>query len=183
MEKRPAEEPIAPSRVPVAVGFLAFLALFFLTAAATTWRVRHSGPGAAQPIAFNHKKHVKDLDIACSSCHQFFEKETFSGLPAADVCSACHSEAQGKSAEEARLVGLLKAGTPLEWTGLFRQPAHVFYSHRRHVMAAKIECPTCHGMIAASTAPPRRVERLRMQDCLDCHRRSKVSTDCTACHR
>ena len=183
MEHHPAPERGAASRAPLAVGFFAFLAIFLLTAAGTTWRVRRYGSGAAQPIAFNHQKHVKDLDIACSSCHQFFEKEAFSGLPGADTCAACHSEAQGKSAEEAKLVRLLKAGTPLEWTGLFRQPAHVFYSHRRHVVAAKIECPTCHGLIAASTSPPRRVERLRMQDCLDCHRRSKVSTDCTVCHR
>ena len=162
----------------------AFIAFFFLTGAVTVWRgSRSPGAPALQPIAFNHKKHVQELDLACSSCHQFYEKEAFSGLPGADVCSACHQEQQGKSKEEEKLVRLLQSGAPLEWTSLFRQPAHVFYSHRRHVVAAKIECAVCHGSIAATTAPPTAVKRLRMQDCLDCHRRSGVSTDCTACHR
>jgi hypothetical protein len=167
-----------------AAAVFAFIAFFFLTGAATIWRgSRGLGSRGQQPIAFNHKKHVQELDLACSSCHQFYEKETFSGLPGADTCSACHQEPQGKSKEEEKLVRLLQSGAPLQWTALFRQPAHVFYSHRRHVVAARIECAVCHGSIAATTAPPPVVKPLRMQDCLDCHRRSGITTDCTACHR
>jgi len=162
---------------------LSFVAFFFLTGAVTVWRGSSRVARAAQPIAFNHKKHVEELEIACSSCHQFFEKETFSGLPGADTCSACHQEPVGKSKEEERLVRLLRSGAPLEWTSLFRQPAHVFYSHRRHVVAARIPCAVCHGSIAATVAPPESVKRLHMQDCLDCHKRSGVATDCTSCHR
>lgn len=136
-----------------------------------------------QPIRFNHRKHVKDNELSCDTCHRFYEKESFSGLPDADVCASCHSEPQGKSAEEAKLVALLKSGAELKWQSLFRQPAHIFYSHRRHVVAAKLECPTCHGAIGDSVTPPEHVRKLRMQDCLDCHDRNKVSTDCTACHR
>ncbi len=162
----------------------AFIAFFFLTGAATIWRGRRDPASRGrQPIAFNHKKHVRELDLACSSCHQFYEKETFSGLPGADICSACHQEPQGKSKEEEKLVRLLQSGAPLVWTSLFRQPAHVFSSHRRHVVAARIECAVCHGSIAETTAPPASVKRLRMQDCLDCHRRSGITTDCTGCHR
>ncbi len=163
---------------------LGLFGFFFLTGAVSVLRSgRASSSNPAQPIAFNHRKHVKDLDLACSSCHQFYEKETFSGLPDADVCATCHLEPQGKSREEEKLVKLLKAGATPQWVPLFRQPAHVFYSHRRHVVAAKIECAVCHASIAESTAPPAAVRKLRMQDCLDCHRRSGVSTDCTACHR
>src|ERR1700687_3497897 len=121
------------------VVFLAFIGFFLLTAAGTSWRgSRASQSRAEQPIAFNHKKHVEELELACSSCHQFFEKETFSGLPGADTCASCHQDPVGKSKEEEKLVRLLRSGAPLEWTPLFRQPAHVFYSHRRHVVAAKI---------------------------------------------
>lgn len=174
------------ARRPFRWGWMAavFLAFFLLTGAATVWQSRRAAASTtAQPIAFNHQKHVKDLDLACSTCHTFYEKETFSGLPEAEICATCHSEPQGKSQEEQKLVRLIQSGARLEWVSLFRQPAHVFYSHRRHVVAAKIDCPVCHGAIAASVAPPRSVRRLRMQDCLDCHRRSGVSTDCTACHR
>jgi Class III cytochrome C family/Cytochrome c7 and related cytochrome c len=174
--------PPSRSRPRWSAAVLSFIAFFFLTGAITVWR---STPrvARAQPIAFNHKKHVEELELACSTCHQFYEKEAFSGLPGADTCSSCHQEPVGKSKEEAKLVRLLQSGAPLEWTPLFRQPAHIFYSHRRHVVAAKIQCAVCHGSIGASTAPPQSVRRLRMQDCLDCHRRSGVTTDCTGCHR
>jgi hypothetical protein len=172
-------------RVLAAAGFAAS---FLLVCAATIAFGLTGGPAflrtaVRQPISFNHKKHVKDLDLGCTTCHLTVEKEAFSGLPTAEVCAFCHAEPQGKSAEEAKLVALLKAGTPLEWNRLFRQPAHVFYSHRRHVVVAKIQCAVCHGSIALTTSPPGRVRRLRMNDCLGCHRKSGVSTDCTACHR
>ena len=167
-----------PARGAAVTGLLAF---FVLTGALSV--VRSRAAAIRQPIAFNHRKHVKELELACSTCHQFYEKETFSGLPDADVCGACHAEPQGKTAEEARLVKILKGGGTLEWAPLFRQPAHVFYSHRRHVVTAKVQCPVCHGSIAESTAPPAGVHKLRMQECLDCHAREGVSTNCTACHR
>ena len=172
-------------RVLAGVGFAAF---FVLAGAGTTAITLGGGPSfirpaVQQPIVFNHRKHVKELDLACSSCHLTVEKEAFSGLPDADVCAFCHSEPQGTSEEEKKLVQLLKTGAPLAWKPLFRQPPHIYYSHRRHVVVAKLDCVVCHGSIAATIAPPGRVKRLRMDDCLSCHRRNGVSTDCTTCHR
>lgn len=157
----------------------------FLITAAVVALLPYHGPTKPvhQPIAFNHRKHVEEASISCSTCHQYYETEAFSGLPAADVCAVCHLEPQGKSAEERKLVGLLKAGAPLDWKPLFRQPPHVYYSHRRHVVVAKLDCPVCHGEIAKTTAPPSRVKRLVMQNCIDCHRRRGVSAECTTCHR
>ncbi len=140
-------------------------------------------PAVQQPIAFNHQKHVKDNDLACSTCHEYYEKEAFSGLPSSEICSSCHLEPQGKSAEEQKLVRLLKAGAPLDWKPLFLQPPHVYYSHRLHVMTAKIDCPVCHGGIAQTSFPPARVRRLKMADCIDCHEKRGAPTQCTACHR
>ncbi len=172
------------SRAPLALAVPGFLILFLATAVPIAL-TRGAGFSreVEQPIAFNHRKHAQELDLACNTCHEYFEKEAFSGLPTADVCGVCHSEPQGKSAEERRLVQLLKTGAPLEWKPLFLQPPHVYYSHRRHVIAARIECPVCHGAIASTVEPPTRVTRLRMQDCLDCHRRRGAPTDCTTCHR
>jgi hypothetical protein len=170
----------APSRAVVAGAVLGFV-----LAAAATVVVRGSAysPSVRQPVAFNHRKHVEEAGLACSTCHEFYEKEAFSGLPSADTCAACHAEPQGKSAAELELVRLLKSGAPLDWKPLFRQPPHVFYSHRRHVVSGKIDCVVCHGTIAKTSAPPSSVRRLRMQDCIDCHRRRGVATDCTTCHR
>lgn len=158
---------------------LGFLLFFFLSGAAVTL----VPPGKEQPIAFNHQKHVVENEMDCSDCHEFYEKETFSGLPGADTCSFCHIEALGESAEEQKLVTLLEEGATLEWERLFRQPPHVFYSHRRHAAVAQIECSVCHGSIGESPAPPARVTQLTMDDCLDCHQKEGVSEDCTACHR
>lgn len=162
--------------VPVVSGFL-----LFLVASAVPLALRR--PAVHQPIAFNHRKHVKDNELACSTCHEYYEKEAFSGLPASDLCASCHLEPQGKSAEELKLVRLLKAGAPLDWKPLFLQPPHVYYSHRRHVVAAHIDCAVCHGGIALTSSPPARVKSLRMADCIDCHRERGAPTGCNACHR
>jgi hypothetical protein len=165
----------------------AFAAAFVLAAGATTALTLGGHafirPAVRQPISFNHKKHVAELDIGCATCHVTVETEAFSGLPDAELCAGCHLEPQGKSEEEKKLVEMLKNGTALSWKPLFRQPAHVFYSHRRHVVAAKLQCRACHGTIADTTAPPVRVRRLVMDDCVSCHRKERVSTVCTACHR
>jgi hypothetical protein len=138
---------------------------------------------AEQPVAFNHRIHVQDLGLECSDCHEFFESETFAGLPKAETCAMCHEEAQGESSEEERLVKLLAEGKPLAWQHLFLQPAHVFYSHRRHVTVAGLECERCHGSFAETETPPKEVEILSMDACIDCHHERQASTDCTVCHR
>lgn len=140
-------------------------------------------PSVGQPIAFNHRKHVIDNQLGCSTCHLFYESETFSGLPTNDVCSTCHSEPLGKSASEAKLVGMIQKNQPLVWNALFREPLHVFFSHRRHVVKARLQCERCHGSFALTTSPPQRVRRLKMSDCIQCHENSNVSVDCTTCHR
>lgn len=155
--------------------------VFFLISGAV---VLLSSPPVKQPIAFNHSKHVVELEMACSDCHEFYESEAFSGLPDADTCSFCHTEEpQGESAEEAKLAKFLESGEPLEWEPLFRQPPHVFYSHRRHAAVGQIECAVCHGSIAESETPPTRVRVLEMEDCIDCHESQGVRTQCTTCHR
>lgn len=161
----------------------AFVVTFCAAAAIGFMAGQFRSPSVDQPIAFNHRKHVVDNKIECSTCHTFYETETFSGLPDADICSTCHSEPLGKSAEEAKLVRLLKEKGPLVWASLFREPSHVFYSHRRHVMKAQLKCQRCHGDFAQTTTPPRSVRKLKMADCIGCHEEQNVSVECTTCHR
>jgi hypothetical protein len=158
---------------------LGFVVFFVLSGAV----VNLDPPGSKQPIAFNHQIHVVENGLDCSDCHQYYEEETFSGLPNAETCAFCHIEPQGESAEEQKLVKLLEEDSPLEWSLLFRQPPHVFYSHRRHAAAAAIECNVCHGSIGESEAPPARVKQLTMEDCQDCHENEGASAECTTCHR
>lgn len=172
-----------------AAGAVAWSALFlgFLLSFAAAFALHGEWPvlsrPVAQPISFNHRLHVEQEEMSCEECHRYCETETFSGLPSGKLCALCHIEPQGESKAEARLVELLQSGSELEWQPLFEQPPHVFYSHRRHVVVAGIECQTCHGDIAQSDSPPVQVRRLTMDDCRNCHEKSGASTECTACHR
>lgn len=182
MEGKPPRNRPGGTGIPAGIlGFLIFFLLTTLVGALAKGSLAPDPP--SQPIAFNHRRHVEDLGLECSSCHPFYERETFSGLPNAATCAECHLEPLGESPEEERLLRLLEAGSPLEWNPLFRQPPHVFYSHRNHVAVAKIECQECHGVFAGTEVPPDRVKRLRMEDCLHCHEGAGASRECTACHR
>ncbi len=142
------------------------------------------GPAVPQPVAFNHLKHTSDLGLACDFCHKYVRSGAHAGLPDAGTCSMCHRAPQGDSAEAARVTELLEAGDPLRFNKLFRLPDHVFYTHRRHVGIAELECANCHGAIAETERPPERaLVRVSMDSCMDCHRLRGETLDCNACHR
>lgn len=138
----------------------------------------------SQPIQFNHKKHVQDAGLECSTCHEYFETSAHSGLPELATCLGCHDGTTTGTAEEKRLVELGKRDLPPRFRKLFRLPDHVYYSHRRHVTVAGLKCDECHGGIAETTAPPSRpLVRITMAICVACHAAQGVKTDCTHCHR
>ena len=142
------------------------------------------GPAVSQPIGFSHRIHSEDLALACDFCHAYVRTGAHSGLPGTEICALCHAAPQGESEEAARLTALLADGEPLLFNKLFTLPDHVFYTHRRHVGVAELECVTCHGGIAQTERPPTRpLVRMTMEYCLDCHREQEQTEDCNACHR
>ncbi len=158
--------------------------LFFFIGAVVGWlNVAAPSPPLEQPIAFNHRLHIEDVGLECKDCHAHYEEETYSGLPEAESCSFCHEEPQGQTAEEKKLAHILGSGGPIAWNLLFRQPSHVFFSHQMHVEVAGLECEACHGRFAATERPPTKVEKLTMDDCIECHHDHGVRDDCTVCHR
>ena len=137
---------------------------------------------AGQPISFNHKTHVTQ-GIECSACHPHYKEQTFSGLPTLKTCLECHNEPLTESPEEEKIRQFHKKGEEVSWKRLYRQPDHVFFSHRRHVTLGKLECQTCHGNIGQSERPPSKPQvKMTMGWCMDCHTRSKASNDCLVCH-
>lgn len=175
----PADQGLDPKRRLI-IGALALtMAVTGFAAGRTALRPTER---VAQPIQFNHQKHVKDVGLECSTCHEYFETREHSGLPSIALCKGCHAEALGKSSEEQKL---LKLGDPPPvFRKLFRMPDHVRYSHRRHVASGGLKCETCHGAIADTTAPPvSPLVRITMATCIGCHADRGVQTDCTQCHR
>jgi hypothetical protein len=142
------------------------------------------GPAVPQPIAFNHLKHTQELGLDCAFCHQYVETQAHSGLPDIETCAICHRAPLGTSEEAAKLTRLIDEGQPVQFNKLFGLPDHVFYTHRRHVGIAEIECATCHGPISETETPPSRpLLQITMEYCLDCHLERQQTVDCNACHR
>ncbi len=160
------------------------LAVTLLLAAALLSVIARRGSPVPQPVAFNHQKHTRDLGLQCEFCHPYVRTGAHAGLPDAARCSLCHSVPQGESKEAARVTELIAQGDPLQFNKLFGLPADVFYTHRRHVGIAELECRNCHGAIAETERPPERpLVRVSMDFCLECHRKQGQTLDCNACHR
>ena len=159
--------------------------------------------GVKQPIEFPHKTHI-GLNIPCVGCHQRAEKDAVAGRPPTALCLACHAGGDSKSAEIKKLKGYGEKGQEIPWRRVWRLPAHVFFSHRIHVVVAKLNCQTCHGpMETLDRPPPRPLKALAMDECIACHTKSKTTTravpvaqpihvnvgarqlanDCIVCHR
>lgn len=160
-----------------------FLVLFFGVGLAAFIHFRRTPAPQVQPVGFNHRLHVEDEGMDCTECHMSVETETFAGLPDAGLCSLCHAELLGNGREEQKLVALIQEDEPLVWKSLFREAPHVFFSHRRHVSVAGLDCTVCHGDFAANERPPLSAELIRMQDCIACHEQEGASADCSQCHR
>jgi hypothetical protein len=137
-----------------------------------------------QPIAYNHRLHTQDLEIACPKCHAGVATAEQAGPPSLDTCLECHQEAITENPEEHKIQGYASSGEQIPWVRLTHKPDHVFFSHRRHVAVGQIACTTCHGPMEMQTTPPgRALKTLKMSDCIDCHQESGASLDCNACHR
>lgn len=163
-------------------------ALAASVAAATILAGGCQGDAVVQPLPFNHRIH-KQSDVACDACHEHAGKRTFAGLPKVEVCMGCHESDITENPSARPHIELLRAharaGTELPWQRLYVLPKHVYYSHRRHTALAKLECPTCHGAIGDSEAPPERpvATTIDMRTCMRCHQERGIDNDCAWCHR
>src|SRR4051812_28935784 len=45
-----------------------------------------------QPIAFDHRHHVRDDGIDCLYCHEDAERSPYAGVPASERCMGCHNQ-------------------------------------------------------------------------------------------
>ena len=153
-----------------------------------------SGPAALppQPIAFNHKLHLEGVQgITCQDCHQFVANETYAGIPSKFVCFECHdpsgdpndSSADASKEKFATLMAFAKSDGDIPWHRVTTTREDVFFSHRRHVSVAKIDCRECHPEIPDRNTPLTHGPiQMSMDACIKCHEESKSSVDCVSCH-
>jgi hypothetical protein len=140
-------------------------------------------PAVHQPIRFNHAAHVL-AGVDCDGCHATVKEQAFASLPKLEDCMQCHDQPLTKDPEEKKLKAYEAAHAEPAWQRIYRMPAHVYFSHRRHVVLAKVECAVCHGAMDKAKEPPVRpaVEQT-MTWCTACHQKRHASIDCIACHR
>jgi hypothetical protein len=50
----------------------------------------HSGYAPDQPIAYSHRLHAGELQIACTYCHYGAQTSRHAGIPSATICMNCH---------------------------------------------------------------------------------------------
>ncbi len=138
----------------------------------------------SQPVKFNHNIHVVENEMDCSECHLYVVTSRKATLPGKDICMDCHSEAQGESSEEQKLLTLLETDQELNWQRVYVLPKHIYFSHFRHVTLGQIGCQECHGDMKTLTSPPNKpaVDIISMDYCMDCHEDRQVDNDCLACH-
>jgi len=136
----------------------AFLWLFVLGLLAA------DAPPANPAGSFTHKKHAA-MKLKCAFCHASAGKEERAGFPGVAACRACHAQLEDRKIPAARV---------------YRLPDYAIFSHARHG-AGKVECAACHG--AVYEQDEMKVERpMTMAACVDCHRQTKATLVCNACH-
>ncbi|UCF65853.1 MAG: cytochrome c3 family protein [bacterium] len=137
-----------------------------------------------QPISFNHKLHTEEVGLACVDCHSNVEKHSRALIPNIETCGDCHDDAEDENREKAKVGSYVSRNEKIPWIQIHVVPDHAYFSHRRHVTLAKIECQTCHGEVSEMERPfiiP--FVELEMSWCINCHEKSKVVNDCNSCHR
>jgi len=143
-----------------------------------------SGDQNSQPILYNHKIHVDEADLTCLDCHQNANILARATIPNISICGDCHDDIESENTEEQKVAEYVINEASIPWVQVHNVPDHAYFSHRRHVELAQIECTDCHGDVSQMERPfiDSFVE-IEMEWCMDCHEQRNVTNDCYACHR
>ncbi len=149
---------------------LAALALAGSTAVSRLARMGvQQGYSPAQPIAFSHRLHAGENQIACLYCHYGARTSRHAGIPSASVCMNCHDLLEKQTAEIERIREAVQLQRPLlAWVKVHNLPDYVYFNHSRHV-GAGVACQRCHGRIEEMERVAQAMP-LTMGWCLECHR-------------
>lgn len=139
-------------------------------------------PEQSLPLRFNHKKHVKELGMTCTTCHDTAKTSRRSGdslLPAAERCDGCHGTDHRNLAEvssdEPRPLGqcgFCHVGydpkRPQYVARVILPKPNLRFDHQRHVVGERMSCARCHGKVEELELASR--DQLpRMKECVTCH--------------
>lgn len=121
-----------------------------------------------QPVAFDHRHHVRDDGIDCFYCHSEARISPSAGVPSTELCMGCHNQVWSSSIMIEPIRQSYFADRPIAWNRVHALPEHVHFNHAIHVNRG-IGCVSCHGRVD-QMARVEKVAPLTMQWCLECHR-------------
>ena len=92
-------------------------------------------------FVFNHAVHLKN-NLACDSCHEDYADGPGAGMPAYEVCLACHGPSQDKAQKPFELE--IQKHSPQETFAAGGRYDDLKFSHALH-HSKEVECKSCHG--------------------------------------
>jgi formate-dependent nitrite reductase cytochrome c552 subunit len=134
-----------------------------------------------QPIAYSHKQHIA-LGLGCLDCHSSADTGAAATIPSVHKCMLCHAKIAASKPEIRKLAAYAASQREIPWQRVysFPQESLVKFWHAPH-FRAHVACAVCHGDMTRATTAERLVKH-DMGTCLNCHRQSKATEDCAACH-
>jgi len=134
-----------------------------------------------QPIAFSHKVHAGDYQIACEYCHAYVRRSPVAGVPSVQQCIGCHKITAVNKPEVLELRGYWERQESIPWIKVHELPDFVIFTHKRHVLKG-IACQTCHGPVE-TMEQVQQVASLEMGWCVSCHKERQATLECLDCHK
>jgi hypothetical protein len=167
---RPVFPPWSDTLFRVGIAVVVATAVLVPTAAilwARTPYTTQEGEPVQQPIAFDHRHHVRDDGIDCLYCHFEAPRSKVAGVPPTSVCMGCHAQVWQESSRLAPVRHSWFTGEPLRWHRVHQLPEFVYFDHSAHVSHG-VGCVECHGRVDLMGAVYP-VAPLTMSWCLGCH--------------
>jgi hypothetical protein len=137
-------------------------------------------PAKPQPIPFSHKLHTQFFK-ECQDCHQISSDGWTMSYPPEEKCMTCHATVATDSPAIKKLAEYAAQKKPVPWVQIYRAPDFVYFSHRKHVQKAKLDCENCHGPVRERDVIVRE-KPISMAACIACHKEKGASTNCRTCH-
>ena len=199
--KKPIEKLTGPLMVLIGFGIVLYIGYVLFPG----WLYAEE----SQPLQFNHAIHMGDeAGMSCEDCHGFRDDGTFVGIPPVASCADCHEEPLGDSqAEKILIEEYIKPGKEVPWLVYSKQPDNAYFTHVSHVKSANIPCAHCHGKHGETdslrpfernviTGYSRDIwgsaiagiktnswDRMKMDDCANCHIEHGFEDNCMTCHK
>lgn len=138
-------------------------------------------PPPEQPIPYSHKKHVGELGLACTACHQTDDEGFQMQFPSTETCMGCHSAIKTDSPHIQKLAEFAKSGEAVPWVQIYKASDFVWFAHDSHTQDVGVSCADCHGPVAEREQMFKE-KSTNMVACMNCHTTHNAPNDCDFCH-